>query len=222
MVDVFRVLRDKTMAAELHRRLVLTPFARAEFEAISEATLNAETDIVERARLTLIRSFMGHGSESTRADSKTGFRSNSNRSNTTPAHDWANWPSVIPAFVDRLKGVVIENANAVDVMRRHDSPQTLHYVDPPYIHSTRGTRMSYAFEMSDDDHRALALALRDLKGMVVLSGYGCRLYDETFHDWSRVETEALADGARKRTEVLWLSPATSKALAECNASPMFF
>lgn len=30
--------------------------------------------------------------------------------------------------------------------------------------------------------------------------------------WRRVETEALADGARKRTEVLWINPAACDAL----------
>lgn len=60
VVDVFKVLRDPAMAEELRRRLSLTPFARAEFEAADEDAHEAEGDLVERVRLTIIRSFMGH------------------------------------------------------------------------------------------------------------------------------------------------------------------
>ena len=66
----------------------------------------------------------------------------------------------------------------------------------------------YAHEMTDDDHRALAGVLRDVAGMVVLSGYACPLYDdELYADWHRVERPALADGALPRTEVLWMNEA---------------
>ena len=53
------------------------------------------------------------------------------------------------------------------------------------------------------------MALRGLSGFVVLSGYPCALYDELFHDWQRAER---ADGARKRTEVVWLNRACADAL----------
>ncbi len=33
----------------------------------------------------------------------TGFRANSNRSGTTPAQDWADYPDVMQAMVDRLQ-----------------------------------------------------------------------------------------------------------------------
>ena len=84
---------------------------------------------------------------------------------------------------------------------------TLHYVDPPYPKSTRGdTGDDYRFEMTDDDHRKMASVLKELKGPVVISGYPCELYDvELFPDWRREQRGAYADGARKRTEVLWIS-----------------
>lgn len=220
VVDVFSVLRDPVQAAELRRRLMLTPFARVEFEEADETAHEVEADIIERARMTIIRSFMGHGSESTRADSSTGFRSNSNRSHTTPAHDWANWPRIVPAFVARMRGVVIENQDAATVMRRHDTPTTLHYCDPPYPHSTRTLRHGYAFEMTDDEHRDLAAVVNDLAGMVIVSGYDCPLYAELYSDWRRVETTALADGARPRTEVLWLNGAAARGL-EAKHMPLF-
>lgn len=220
VVDVFSVLRCPTQAAELRRRLELTPFARDEFEDADEDAHEIEADVIERARMTIIRSFMGHGSESTRADNLTGFRSNSNRSHTTPAHDWANWPAVVPAFVERLRGVVIENQDAATVMQRHDGPETLHYCDPPYPHSTRTLRHGYAFEMNDDEHRGLAAVVNSLRGMVLVSGYDCDLYSLLYADWCRVETAALADGARPRTEVIWMNRAAATAL-EAARFPLF-
>ncbi len=62
--------------------------------------------------------------------------------------------------------------------------------------------------MTEADHRQLAEVLHSAAGMVVLSGYACPLYDaELYPDWQRVERQAHADGARDRTEVLWLNPA---------------
>lgn len=218
VVDVFRVLRDPVQATELGRRLALTPFARAEFQAASVEAFQTE-DIVERARLTIVRAFLGFGSTSVDEAFPTGFRSNSMRSNTTPAVEWANYPEQIEVFVERLRGVIIENRPAIEVMQGFDEPDTLHYVDPPYVHDTRKfgnryDRKGYAHEMSDEDHAALAEALLGLKGMVVLSGYPHPLYDEMFRDWRRVEAAAFADGARERTEVLWINPAASEATVQ--------
>jgi DNA adenine methylase len=47
---------------------------------------------------------------------------------------------------------------------------------------------------------------------VVLSGYHSALYDELYADWPRVERATLADGARPRVEVLWISPRTLEVL----------
>lgn len=235
VVNLFRVLRDEAKAARLTEQLRLTPFARAEFNEALEA---AEDD-VERARHLIVRSYMGFGSNAhssspvadktafktyTRpadqdAYRSTGFRANSNRSGTTPAHDWANYPDALPAIVERLRGVIVESRPAIDVMKQHDGGGTLHYVDPPYLPETRSPankydlkHRMYRHELSVDDHKELLAFLQTLEGMVALSGYPSPLYDDALHDWKRVTTQALADGARKRTEVLWLNPACVEAL----------
>lgn len=211
IVNVFRVLRNPSQARELERVIRLTPFAREEFE---EAYLSSG-DPIEQARRTIIKSFMGFGSDGITAIYGTGFRANSNRSNTTPAHDWNNYPNYISDFCERLSGVVIENRTAIDVMDQHDGDKTLHYVDPPYPHSTRhqGARAhQYRHEMTNSDHRELAEFLRTLKGMVIISGYPCGLYDhDLYPDWFRVDRDAYADGAKARTEVMWISPAAARS-----------
>ena len=200
VVALFRVLRDDAAARTLISWVRLTPFARDEFQSAYEPA----GDDMERARRLLIRSFMGFGSNGHAR--KTGFRSNSNRSGTTPAHDWQNYPDCLAQVVERWRGVVVENRPALDVMATHDGDETLYYVDPPYVPETRDKGRDYNHELSVDDHHALLTALRGLKGMVVLSGYPCPIYDEALADWRRVERKALADGARERTEVLWINP----------------
>ena len=205
VVNLFRVLRDRVTAAELERLIRLTPFARDEFNAAYEPT---EDDPVERARRTVVRSFMGHGSGShgKHYRHRTGFRAYSQRSYE---YDWVNWPDVVPAITARLAGVVVENRPAVRVIERYDGPDTLHYVDPPYVHKTRERVGVYRHEMTDDDHRELAAVLRSADGMVVLSGYPGALYDELYGDWLRAERSALADCASPRTECVWLNPAAA-------------
>lgn len=212
VVRVFRVLRDPVAAERLAQQIYLTPFAREEFEA---ATREPETDDdVEMARRAILRSLAGFGSASMNGTHATGFRSNSARSGTTPAHDWRNYPAHIALFTERLRGVVIECRPAVDVMLQQDGPETLHYVDPPYVTETRNMRRrnaAYAHDLTDDEHRSLAEVLHGLSGMIVLSGYASDLYDELYPTWTRYERPALADGAKARTEVLWLNPACETA-----------
>ena len=212
VVNFFKVLRSDH-AAELVEALRLTPFARDEFlEAYGDSD-----DPVERARRLVIRSFMGFGSNG--HNRATGFRANSNRSGTTPAHDWINYPDSLALLIHRLAGVTIENKDAKAVMAQHDAPTTLHYVDPPYLFGTRADQGDdYAHELTDDDHAELLTFLRGLRGMVVLSGYPSAAYDAALSDWRRVERDALADGAAKRTEVLWINPAATNATS---SGPLF-
>lgn len=210
VVNLFRVLRDPDDALELERQVRLTPYAREEFD---EAYVGVAGS-VEQARRTLLRSFAGFGSVAA-SGRRTGFRGNVTRSGSTPAMDWAGFPDCIRAFVDRLRGVVVENRPAEKVLVEYDGPDALHYVDPPYPHSTRTPTAKwdriYRHEMDDAGHRELAATLRSLAGMVVLSGYGCELYDvDLYPDWRRVERPAHGDSAADRTEVLWLNPAAAR------------
>jgi DNA adenine methylase len=201
IVNLFKMARER--GEELAALVELTPFARDEFKQAYEH----HNDPMEQARRTLVRSFMGFGSAGVSMAS-TGFRANSNRAHSTPAHDWRNYPDALRLTIDRLRGVVIENRDALQCMRAHDGPEVLHYVDPPYVHATRSFRKrnpSYRHELTDADHVALAEGLRTLEGRVVLSGYRCALYDDLFADWHRIDRPALADGARDRVESLWLS-----------------
>lgn len=192
-------------------RLVrLTPFAREEFEQ----SYIFDGDPIEQARRTLFRAASGYA---TGAQGKygTGFRNNTTRSHSTPADNWRDFPSALEQIIERLRGVVIENKPAVDLVDIFDGPDTLFYCDPPYPFATRAERSAgdvYRHEMTDDDHRELASTLHACQGAVIVSGYACDLYDqELYPDWQTVDRDTYADGARARVERLWISPSARAA-----------
>lgn len=134
---------------------------------------------------------------------------------------WAKYPGNLAAVGRRLAGVLIETRPAIEVIRGHDTPDSLFYVDPPYVHETRrritrkDSARGYRHEMDLDDHAELLAALQEVQGMVVLSGYPHPIYDDALRGWERRETQARISAGRgtgTRTEVLWLNPACGAAL----------
>lgn len=207
VVNLFQVLRDPDTRADLIEQCVLTPYAREEFELAWEFT---DATPVERARRLVIRAQMGFGSAGA-TKGRTGFRLDSKRAYGTAQHLWAEYPESLAAVGARLTGVLIEHADALTVMRQHDGPQTLHYVDPPYLPATRvlGGNRYYRHEMSVEQHEELLSGIINLEGMVVLSGYPSSLYDAALVGWEKTSTEARISAARGtalRTECLWLNP----------------
>lgn len=226
LIGLFRVLRNAELATRLISQLELTPYHRQEFNGAYLAT----DDPVESARRTVIRSFMGFGSDSTAGHYRTGFRSNTTRMGTTPASDWVNYPSALRQIVERLRGVTVEQKPAIEVMAQYDQVDALHYLDPPYHPETRsrGNRRRvgpgsapwqvYKHELDPRQHIELLDAARALRGMVAISGYAHPVYDRRLSDWRRIERQHFADGARPRTEVLWLNPALIERMGD---GPLF-
>ncbi len=220
VVNLFRVLRDPESAGRLREAVRLTPYARADFQQAYEPT----NDPVEWARRSLIRAWMGFGSAGMTRDHRTGFKANTQRQGGQTTAAWVQWPEDAEAFTHRLRGVIVEQRPALEVIAQQDDEETLFYCDPPYVFDTRAFLQGavqpfcYRHEMTDDDHRALANTLSGIRGMVVLSGYHSPLYDELYTGWRVEERVALADsalhGRTERMEVLWLNQAASSRLAK--------
>lgn len=215
VVNLFRILRDPARAAELQRRVELTPFARAEFDSVWVPPV----DDMDQAHKLIIRSFLGRGSDSATRRCKSGFSTLLSEERALPAAAFSKWPGAVPDFTARLRGVVIEKRPAIDVIKNFDTKGTLFYCDPPYVHSTRSALQGrgkkshgYEHEMDDAAHETLASTLHAVKGMVVLSGYHSKLYDQLYGDWIHFSIKAMAEGGAARKEVVWLNPACFAAL----------
>lgn len=228
VVNVFRILQDRAKAEELARRIYLTPYARAEFDRAYEPPV----DDIDDAQKLIVLSFFGFGSDSASRGCRTGFRAKvTGLGRALPSASWGSWHESIAEFVERLRGVTIESVDALALMRRYDKPGVLFYLDPPYLPELRTsligrsqTTHGYRHELDGGGHAELLDALLGLAGYVVLSGYPSPLYDARLSGWRRLEKQALADGARPRTEVLWLNPACAAALDREHAgagTPLF-
>jgi DNA adenine methylase len=213
VVNLFRVLRDEKQRSKLLELLYLTPFAREEFD---EAYTPAE-DAVERALRLIVRSFMGFSSGGVNANRKTGFRGRSFRPGApSPAMDWMNYPESLAQIIERLRGVCIENQDVFQLIPKLDTPQTLYYLDPPYLESTRACYGMYCHEFTEAKHIELCEMVQTLQGMVVISGYYSELYKNLYKDWHCVTRKVLCDGHGEREECLWLSPSVTNQSCQRN------
>lgn len=200
VVNVFAMLRDR--GAELARLMELTPYSRTEYVRAYE---RAECPL-ENARRFLFRCTAGIGTNS--AMKRNGFRTSLCDVKHATATSWANLPPHLDAIIGRLRGVIIENRPALQVMEQYDAEHTLHYCDPPYLASTRkGSSQGYKHEMSgESEHVELLEFLKTLRGKVMLSGYASGLYDECLKHWYVVPLRRGRDQTNQSTkEMLWMN-----------------
>jgi len=204
VVNFFRQLRDNL--EEFKRLVSLTPFSREEFVLARSVA----ADPLEDARRFYVLMWQGRGGH----EHSTGWRfQRVHARSKTARRDWFD-TSHLDAVVERLREVQLENDDVFAVMRRFDGPDTLHYLDPPFLAETRGKSVArYRREMKDPEEHKLFLALCvALEGFVVLRHPRCPLYEDLLGDWGSREKSHLtggrtADGGgTTTTETLWLNP----------------
>ncbi len=205
LANFFRTLRDT--GDELIQQIKLTPFSREELVRACEYEPGLSE--LERARRFFVRA----------RQTRTGLAQKSSEGRwahcvlTTRAgmsgavSRWLGSVDGLAEITERLLRVQIENAPAEEVIRRYDTAETVFYLDPPYVHSSRGDTTAYEHEMSDEEHMALADVLSSIRGRAVLSGYRTELYDSLFADWTRIDAPVrTAHSVRKpRQESLWVN-----------------
>jgi DNA adenine methylase len=114
----------------------------------------------------------------------------------------------LPEVHERLRRMVVLNQPAVDVIRSQDGPDTLFYLDPPYLPDTKASHVFGPLEMSIEQHAQLLDVIVGVQGKVMISGYASTLYDTRLSGWSRHEfrlPNSAASGVMKRdmTEIVW-------------------
>ena len=207
VVNFFRVLR--TEKDRLIEAIGLTPFSREEFALACE--MDPEQSPLERARRFYVRARQVRtGLAQTASIGRwANCKLTSRASMSGVISRWLGAVDDLPAIAERLLRVQIENRPALDVIRLYDSPKTLTYCDPPYVHGTRGDDGAYGFEMTDDQHRELADVLNAAQGMVAVSNYPCELMERLYPAprWRRIESPRKTIHSTKgtRVEALWVS-----------------
>jgi DNA adenine methylase len=209
VVAFFEMLRDRP--GDLERVCRLTPYARDEYEAADLGDPGIDT--LERARRFWVRVNQSFAKSHGR---RTGWSITTSRSQSCPASAMGRVDR-FEACAARLVSVAIEHCDGMDLIRRMATADTLAYVDPTYLESTRAGRDrcrtgDYPHETCRPaDHERIARVLHETPATVILSGYPSDLYDALYRDWWTVEIPVTVHSANaapssprgERVERLW-------------------
>jgi DNA adenine methylase len=77
------------------------------------------------------------------------------------------------AIPQRLERTQIETGNAIKVIKQYDTPETFHYIDPPYIETNMGHYAGYSIS----EYIELLKCLSQIKGKFLLSGFPNTILD---------------------------------------------
>lgn len=210
LVNFFRVLRENS--EELIRAIGLTPFSREEL--VIALSSQSGLSPVERARRFYVRARQTRtGLAQTSSEGRWAHCVLTSRAGMAGAVSrWLGAVEALPEIAQRFQRVQIENAPALEVIKRFDTQKTLFYLDPPYVHESRGDSKAYGHEMTDWDHIELSRVLHEIEGRAIISGYRTELYDELYHDWTRIDApEKICNSSKGlRQESLWANFAPTK------------
>lgn len=205
LVNFFQTLRNQ--GPKLIKAIGLTPFSREELAKACEPA--AGLTKLERARRFYVRARQTRtGLAQTSSEGRWAHCVLTSRAGMAGAVSrWLGSVEGLAEIAQRLQRVQIENAPAVEVIRRYDTDDTVFYLDPPYVHSVRGDASAYGFEMTDEEHAELSGVLHAVRGRAVLSGYRTDLYDDLYADWRREDApERVCRSVRRpRRESAWMN-----------------
>lgn len=183
LTNFWRVLQSDADLLRLKRRLEATPFSEREFNYEAYESISH----IEDAAIFFVRCRQSRGGKmkSFATLSKNRVRRGMNEQVSA----WLTAIEGLDAVHARLKRVVILNEDALKVIEREDSDNTLFYLDPPYLPETRVSQDVYQHEMDFSDHVLLLDCLDGLRGNVMLSGYRSPLYDSRLNlpAWHRLD-----------------------------------
>ena len=203
VVSFYRCLKDQELLEQLKDWLTTTVHAREEFIWCRD-TWEQEDNIVIRAAKWYYTTQYSFGS----------VGRNFGRATNTTCILSGKIQRLLPKFQDvhnRLEKVTIEHIDWETRIKDFDSPDTVFYLDPPYL-ATRG--VSYSNNFNKLDHEHLLETIFETNGFVAISGYPSELYDkypwDNRFEWesfismqSQAEDNNLFDRG-KVPEVLWI------------------
>ena len=172
IINLFRTLQDKQMFDKLVRRLCWTPYSVSEF--VKALKMDSD-DPVDNAWAFFVKQGQCFSGQSKgRGSWGRAFISRQGMAKT--AASWRRRLSQLRYFHERLTRVQLDNSDVFKVIKYWDSNDTVFYIDPPYLASTRKSNSNYEHEVSEDHHRELINLILNVTGKVAISGYDNRIY----------------------------------------------
>lgn len=204
VVSFYRCLRHKQKCEKLIERLELTVHAREEFYWCKDTWEDCRDDVERAARwYYMIQTSVGNKSDcwgrSLNSKSQLGLKIRNHIKDFLKIHE-------------RIKAVQFENLDWSDCILQYDGPNTVYYMDPPYLLSTNPYQIGI---FNAQNHLELLETIQELKGFVAISGYEHPLYAQYTWDnkiqWTvQVSLDTLnmdirEDGKQsKAIETLWI------------------
>lgn len=211
VVAFYQCLRDERLYKELIDFLDMVLHSREEFITF-QATWEDFTNPVQRAGMWYALtqySFGSMGRNWGRAVTPKGIM----------AGKVARKLELFPRLHERFKRVQVENQDWSQCIRDYDSPETVFYLDPPYVDAHQG---AHKHTMTHSEHVALLNCVFNSKGFFAVSGYSNDLYEmqnwDARYEWESfvsLDSKAFTEGNRKQhlegvtervhaQEVLWI------------------
>ncbi len=204
LTNFWRVLQDAQKFGQFIRVVEAMPFSQVEWNDAH----HQPDDPIRRAVNFFVRC---RQSRAGKFDCfATLSRNRTRRQMNEQTSSWMSAVEGLPPVAERLKRVVILDDDALNVIQCQDGPNTLFYLDPPYLHETRVTTADYEYEMTTDQHEKLLDVVNHCKGNVLLSGYPNALYERHLSRWSFVDIDIdnKASSAKckpRMTERVWMN-----------------
>lgn len=203
IVNLFRVLQDRERVKRLKYLLAHTPRSKSERERAKAMMDDPSLPPEERAWAFVVTSLLGFGGNTDSAGWGI-VNVDVAEGRTNPVLSRLR---KLGKIVDRMRHVQIDNRDAVRFLKLRNTPEAVHYIDPPYHPDTYGQKSRsggriYRHDDGEDLHKRLVPTLLDLKGAVVLSCYYHPVYDPLIEaGWLRLDFRT-ASSFIKRSQAL--------------------
>lgn len=184
IVTLYKVARE--YPDELQLSLQLTPYSKSEHQWAMQVCKNPnEHSSLEVARCVVINCNQSFGNGMYK-----GWRYGLIGRND--AQTWTLYLKSLPLIFERLSGVYVECDDALKIIKKWDSPQTLFYCDPPYVGTDQGHYSGY----KQKDFDRLLYTLNKIQGSFVLSCYENESLPKNPKVWERFEIKTVMSAAK--------------------------
>jgi len=185
LITFWKVARDQP--DDLERYLRLTPYSQAEHKRAKTIYKNPlDFSELEVAWAVYIQCNMSFANQ-------IGKGWQTATSGPNPAQTWKARKDRLPECFERLDDVNIGCEDAIDFIKRWDSPQTIFYCDPPYPGTDQGHYSGYSLE----DYQALCHSLDNCQGSYILSNYAQAIAPDSVQ--KVIEIQAVMSASKDKT-----------------------
>lgn len=206
LISIFKALRDEPQ--EFIERIKKIKYTEKSFNLAKEAEDGEFEDYIALAvnEYTLRRM--------SRGGMRKSFAWSERQRGGKPGdvNAWETMTEELVNISERVKDAIILNENFFDLFKIWDEEDTLWYIDPPYLPSTRNESAVsvYKYEMTVEDHINLLQVIKNCRGKIVLSGYSSPVYNRALKGWKCKKKDVPNNSSQTKTkdrrlECIWMN-----------------